>query len=73
MNIKSYKEKISLKLVLDEGIKNGKEVVRNKNISKIKTNVEDSSLYNVGHAISTLYENDLVGIKKVEESELIRE
>lgn len=68
MEIQSSKEKISLKIVLTEGMVDGKEKLKSKTYNKLKTDAENTSIYEAGTILSDLQSKELKNIMKVEES-----
>lgn len=70
MAIQAIAEKVSLKIELDGGMVDGKQRIKHKSFSKIKTNATNENLHGTGATMAELQERDLVAIKKIETSEL---
>lgn len=66
MAIISAKEKINLRLELDGGIVDGKQKIKAKSFTQIKTTAEDEALYNTALILADLQDKDLLKVKKVE-------
>jgi len=73
MAVNPIKEKTTLKLELDNGIVDGKQLVKSKNYNKVKTTATDEELYNTAVAIAGLQSRDLLKVKRIEEITLIEE
>ena len=73
MAVNPIKEKTTLKLELDNGIVDGKQLVKSKNDNKVKTTATDEELYNTAVAIAGLQSRDLLKVKRIEEITLIEE
>lgn len=70
MKINNRKEKISMKLVLNTGLVNGVEKFKTKTYNKIKTDAQDSDIFQAGTILSNLHSQDVEKILKTEESTL---
>lgn len=66
----SIKEKISLKLELDNGVVDGKQKVLSKSFARVNTAAEDTNLFNAATAIGGLQEKSLLKIQKIETTTL---
>ena len=66
MAIRTNKEKLTLRLELDQGIVNGKQKVKTKSFTQIKTTAEDQALFNTAMAIADLQEKDLLRVQRLE-------
>lgn len=73
MAVVSVKEKASLRLVLDNGVVDGKQKIMSKTFNKIKTTVEDEDLYGVAVVLGNLQNKEVLDIRKVEETILSEE
>lgn len=73
MAVIGNKEKLSLKLELDAGLVDGKQRVKTKTFTKIKTGAADEGLYQAGLVLGSLQTRDLLKVRKVEETELFDE
>jgi len=73
MAIASVKEKTTLKLELDAGTVNGKQKVKSKSFNNVKTDATDESLHEVATTLAGLQQNDLLNVKRVEETLLTEE
>lgn len=73
MAVNPIKEKTTLKLELDNGVVDGKQLVKSKNYNKVKTTATDEELYNTAVAIAGLQSRDLLKVKRIEEITLIEE
>ncbi len=73
MAIVNVKEKVTLKLELDNGIVDGKQKIVSKSLSKVKTNALDDALHSTATALAALQSKDLLNVKRVEESKLVIE
>lgn len=61
-----------LRLDLDGGIANGKQVVKRKTYSKIRKDIEDQDLYDLAQAILNLQKYDHLAIVRQDEKELTK-
>ena len=66
MAIQVNKEKLTLRLELDGGIVDGKQKVKGKSFTQIKTTAADEALLNTASVMASLQEKDLLKVKKVE-------
>ena len=73
MAIVNVKEKVTLKLELDAGLVDGKQRIKSKSLSKVKTDALDADLHGTAAALASLLSRDLLNVKRVEESKLIEE
>ena len=73
MAVNPIKEKTTLKLELDNGIVDGKQLVKSKNYNKVKTTATDEELYNTAVAIAGLQSRALLKVKRSEAITLIEE
>lgn len=70
MEIKNRKEKISMKLVLNNGLVDGVEKFKTKTYNKIKTDALDSDIFQAGTVIGNLHSKNVEELLKIEESSL---
>lgn len=70
MAINTMKEAVILKLEFDAGLVDGKQKVKSKSFSKIKTNVVDDNLYGTATSIASLQEESLLNVKRIETTSL---
>lgn len=70
MAIQAIAEKLTLKLELDGGIVDGKQKIKHKSFSKIKTDAANEALHGTAATMADLQEKNLMAIKKIETSEL---
>ncbi len=70
MAMETLKEKLTLRLELDEGIVDGKQKLKTKSFSQVKVGASDEALYISGQALAGLQEKDLLNVKKVEVSSI---
>lgn len=73
MAIVNVKEKVALKLELDAGIVDGKQKIKSKSLSKVKTDALDEDLHGTATALAALQTRNLINVKRVEESKLVNE
>lgn len=73
MAIQTLKEKLTLRLELDGGIVDGKQKVKAKSFTQIKSSAEDEALYNTASILSGLQEKDLIKVKKIETTSIFNE
>lgn len=71
--IKAEKEKLSLRLELDDGVVNGKEKIKRKSYNQVNPTATDEDIHSVGKTLSSLQSRELVKIKKLEETILSEE
>ena len=69
----NIKEKISLKLELDNGVVDGKQKVLSKSFGRVNTAAGDMNLFNAATAIGGLQEKPLLKIQKIETTTLLNE
>lgn len=70
MALVGIKEKSILKLELDAGVENGRQKIKTKSFNKVKTNASDEGVYETALALGGLYDQQLLKVKKVEETTL---
>lgn len=73
MAITAVKENVRLKLELQAGMKGDKPVIKSKTLSKVKAEVENEDLYEVGTSLADLQSLPVHRIKRLEEIRLIEE
>lgn len=73
MAMQTSKEKLTLRLELDGGIVDGKQKVKTKSFTQIKTTAEDEALFDTATAIASLQEKDLLRVKRVEITSISKE
>lgn len=73
MAIQNLKEKVQLRLELDDGIVNGKQKLKSKSFIQIKTTATDEALYTTAMTIADLQEKDLLKVKRIEETSIFNE
>ena len=73
MAIVNVKEKVTLKLELDAGVVDGKQKIKSKSLSKVKTDALDEDLHGTATALAALQSKGLINVKRVEESKIINE
>lgn len=73
MAIVNVKEKVTLKLDLDGGVVDGKQRIKSKSLSKVKTDALDEDLHATATVLASLQSKDLLNVKRVEESKLMEE
>ena len=73
MAITTVKEKVVLKLELDNGIVDGKQKIQSKTFNKVRTDVADEDLHGVEVILADLQSKELLKVKKVDEVTLVSE
>ena len=73
MAIRATKEQLTLRLELDGGVINGKQKIKTKSFTQIKTTAEDGALFNTASVIADLQEKDLLRVKRVEVTSISEE
>ncbi|MEW8974255.1 MAG: DUF1659 domain-containing protein [Tissierellaceae bacterium] len=73
MAISTVKEKVILKLELDNGVVEGKQKIKSKSFNGINTDATDEALHGTGIILADLQKNDLLKVKRVEELTLVEE
>lgn len=73
MAILDVKENVRLKLELDGGMDQGKQIIKSKTYNKVKTDVINDDLYTVGQSLASLQTLPVYKVKKLEEIELVDE
>lgn len=73
MAIQELTEKVTLKIELDGGVVDGRQKINSKSFSKIKTDVTNEDLHGTAATMAELQEKDLVGIKRIQTSQLTEE
>lgn len=73
MAVVDVKENVRLKLELDGGTEQGKQIIKSKTFTKVKPDAASDDLYAVGQSLASLQELPLHKIKKLEEIELVEE
>ena len=73
MAIQNSKEKLTLRIDLDAGLVDGKQKIYSKSFTQIKTESQDTALYNTAVAIAGLQEKALLKVKRVEVSSIYPE
>ena len=71
--ITSVKEKLALKLELDNGVVDGKQKIQSKTLNNVKTMAADENLHGVATVLASLQNKDLLKVKRVEETVLVEE
>ncbi len=70
MAITTVKEKVVLKLELDNGIVDGKQKIQSKTFNKVRTDVADEDLHDVGVILADLQSKELLKVKKSRRSDI---
>ncbi len=70
MTVNSKKEKLLLKVQYDGGLVDGKSRLINKSYSRLKLDAEDQNILRTAQALSSLKDQELVNVLKVETSSL---
>ena len=73
MAIQNLREKVTLKLELDDGVVNGKQKLSSKSFTQIKTTATDEALYSTAITIADLQEKDLLKVKRHEVTSIFNE
>lgn len=73
MAIQNLKEKVQLRLELDDGVVNGKQKLKSKSFIQIKTTATDEALYTTAMTIADLQAKDLLKVKRIEETSIFNE
>lgn len=71
--ITSVKEKMALRLELDNGVVDGKQKIQSKTLNNVKTTAADENLHGVATVLASLQNKDLLKVKRVEETVLVEE
>lgn len=61
----------NLVVELDHGVKNGKQVIKNKTFSNINQSATDQKLHEAAEALMSLQEHTMLQVKKVETTAII--
>ena len=61
----------SLVIELDHGLKNGKQVIKNKSFSNINEAASDQNLYEAAKALMSLQKYNILQVKKVDTNAII--
>ncbi len=73
MAVIGIKERLSLKLELDDGLVDGKQKVKSKTLNNVKVNALDDNLHGAALALAGLQSKSLLKVKRVEETALTAE
>ncbi|TJX13382.1 DUF1659 domain-containing protein [Tissierella creatinini] len=73
MAVIGIKERLSLKLELDDGLVDGKQKVKSKTLNNVKVNALDDNLHGTALALAGLQSKSLLKVKRVEETALTAE
>lgn len=74
MAITSVIKDTKLKLQLDGGLnEKGNPIVKSKTFSKVKTDAANDNLFSVAESLAGLQDMPLIGIKRVDETDLQQE
>ena len=73
MAVIGIKEKAVLKLELDAGLVDGRQRIKTKSFTKVKTGASDEGIYETGLALGGLHSNEVLKVKRVEETLLTEE
>lgn len=73
MAIIGIKEKMTLKLELDNGLVDGKQKVQSKSFNKVKPEAADEDLHGTALALAELQDKDILKVKRIEETALVSE
>lgn len=73
MAIQNLREKVTLKLELDDGVVNGKQKLSSKSFTQIKTTATDEALYSTAITIADLQSKDLLKVKRHEVTSIFNE
>ncbi len=73
MAVIGIKERLSLKLELDDGLVDGKQKVKSKTLNNIKVDALDANLHGTALALAGLQAKSLLKVKRIEETALTEE
>jgi len=73
MAIQNLREKVTLRLELDDGVVNGKQKLSSKSFTQIKTTATDEALYSTATTLADLQEKDLLKVKRHEVTSIFNE
>ncbi len=73
MAVVGIKEKLALKLELDDGMVDGKQKTKSKTLNNIKVDAMDDNIHGTALALAGLQAKPLLKVKRVEETVLTEE
>lgn len=73
MAISTVRDKVVLKLELDNGVEDGKQKIKSKSFNRVNTDASHEALYDTGTLLASLQSRELLKVKRVDEMTLIGE